>query len=121
MEFQDWLASLDDVEIIEILYEFYLCLLEEDCEEVCGECSECLKKEAARKFHVESILLGEDHEVAALSWKVLEKHFPGIITEELKTRAKELGIFKIKPSRKLKKWVKKGKKSERHRKMLSEN
>lgn len=88
MTFEAWVEKLSDMEIHEILYEYYLCLLEEECDDTCGECPECLRKDSAVQFHIESILDYKDKDVAKASYEYLEKNAPHTITKEIKKKIK---------------------------------
>jgi hypothetical protein len=97
-DFDRWLGTLSDDDIDSILYEFYLCLKEEECADSdgCGECPACMKANLQRKFHTESVLYGIDHEVAELGYEILEEHFPSAITQEVRETAIARGIIIIK-------------------------
>jgi hypothetical protein len=96
--FNRWVNTLSDDDIDTILYEFYLCLKEEECPDGdgCGECPSCMKANLQRKFHTESVLYGIDHELAELGYQVLEEHFPSAITQEVRETAISRGIIAIK-------------------------
>lgn len=98
-DFDRWLNQLSDDDIDTILYEFYLCLKEEECVDGdgCGECPACKKANLQKNFHTESVLYGIDLELAQIGYEVLEKHFPSAITPEVRDTAIARGIIELKP------------------------
>lgn len=97
-DFDRWLNRLSDEDIDTILYEFYLCLREEECEAAggCGECPNCLAHKTAMSFWQETVLTDIDPEVAKLGFEILEQNYPHGINKEVLDTAMARGLIELK-------------------------
>ncbi|MFA5025112.1 MAG: hypothetical protein WC503_01195 [Candidatus Shapirobacteria bacterium] len=90
-DFEQWFNDRTPQELGQILLDFFMENIVEEEYEV--ECSECSKREAAIKFHKESITKYDDKEVAAISLLALYQLDKESIDEKVESGLKRLGII----------------------------
>lgn len=90
-DFRQWFNDRTSEEIGQILFDFFMeNIVEEECE---VDCPECAKREAAIRFHRESIIKYDDREVAAVSLLALYELDKDSIDEKIESGLKRLGVI----------------------------
>jgi len=91
-DFESWFNNRTPEELGRIIQDFYIeNILEEECE--IEECSECKKREAAIRFHRDSILKHDDVEIASISLLALYELDKEQLDDDIEKGLKRLGII----------------------------